>query len=92
MRTRIKTACCSHATPDGKAIMGRKEVLKKKFMKDSITTSELREYASFMIKSKSQPITSVMVSVFGTLQRVSYNDYVNRYEPYGYEIKEVIRG
>lgn len=92
MRTRIKTACCSHATPDGKAIMGRKEILKKKFQNDDITTSELREYASFMAKSQSQPITSVMVSVFGTLQRVSYSDYINRYEPYGYEIKEVIRG
>lgn len=92
MRTRIKTACCSHATPDGKAIMGRKEILKEKFQNDDITTSELREYASFMIKSKSQPITSVMVSVFGTLQRVSYNDYITHYKPQGYEIKEVVRG
>ena len=92
MRTRIKTACCSHATPDGKAIMGRKEILKKKFHNDNITTSELREYASFMVKSKSQPITAVIVSVFGTLQRVSYSDYINHYEPYGYKIKEVVRG
>ena len=92
MRTRIKTACCSHATPDGKAIMGRKEILKKKFQNDDITPSELREYASFMIKSKSQPITSVMVSVFGILQRVSYNDYITHYKPQGYEIKEVVRG
>jgi hypothetical protein len=92
MRTRIKTACCSHATPDGKTIMGRKEILKKKFHNDNITTSELREYASFMVKSKSQPITAVIVSVFGHSQRVSYNDYITYYRPQGYEIKEVIRG
>jgi hypothetical protein len=72
--------------------MGRKEILKKKFHNDNITTSELREYASFMVKSKSQPITAVIISVFGHSQRVSYSDYINHYEPYGYKIKEVVRG
>jgi hypothetical protein len=82
MRQRIKVTCCSHATPDGKAIMGQEEKLRKKFESGTITTDELRHYAFFTVARKP---TTVTVSVFGKRTVISVSEYNEIYKPLGFK-------
>lgn len=82
MKNRVKVTCCSHATPDGKAIMGQEERLRKKFEKGTITSDELRHYAFFTIMHR--PAT-VAVSVFGKITTVTFREYLRYYKPLGFK-------
>lgn len=52
MRQHFKRTICSHATPDGKAVMGEREKLRKKFDSGNITSEELWSYCMFMHSSR----------------------------------------
>ena len=89
MRTRIKVTICSHSEPNGASKIGRREQLKKKFQSGNITAEELREYATFVANSKRQTPTTVIVTIWGKKQYISYNEYKTRYEEYGFQCEIV---
>lgn len=84
MKQRIKVTCCSHATPDGKAIMGKEEKLSKKLDKGVITVSEMWEYAELKAKQHSSSPT-VRVRVFGKMVAITRREYNEIYKPLGFK-------
>ena len=82
MKNRVKVTCCSHATPDGKAIMGQEERLRKKFQKGIITETELRHYAFFTVAHKPKDI---IVKVFGKEMKITLDEYNRVYKPLGFK-------
>lgn len=83
MKQKVRINCCSHATPDGRAIMGQEERLRKKLENGTITESELRAYAA--IRARSNAKKSVIVSVFGKRTTVSIQEYNKMYKPLGFK-------
>ena len=57
MRQHFKRAICSHATPDGKAIMGEREKLRKKYESGNITKEELWAYCLFTHSNRKNSFT-----------------------------------
>lgn len=84
MKQRIKMSCCSHATPDGKAIMGKEERLSKKLDKGIITTKEMWEYAELKAMQRSSSYI-VRVRVFGKMIAISRHEYNEVYKPLGFK-------
>lgn len=90
MRPRTKTTACYSAAPDGKKHVARKEVLRRKYECGDISTEELREYSSFIMHSRMKDPIAVITKIMGTTTRVSYREFVERYQPYGFVIIEKI--
>ena len=68
--------CCS-TSPDGSYTIGKRETLRKKFEKGTITTSELREYAMLCYKGKSNFVT---VKVLGEPVQMTLKEYEKHYQ------------
>lgn len=77
MRQRFNTAAISRTTPEGRSIVGRKEILRKKFLKDDITDGELRSY-SLILWSHKRRNNLRTITVFGTKMQVTLEEY-NKY-------------
>ena len=84
MKQRFRTNCCSHATADGKAYMGREEKLRKKLNGGDITNSEMRELAGIIAVRNKKPDT-VTVRVFGKETVISVSEYLRYYKPLGFK-------
>ena len=84
MKQRFRTNCCSHATSDGRAYMGREEKLRKKLNSNNITNAEMRELAGIIAIHNKKPDT-VIVSVFGKRTVVKIREYKEIYEPQGFK-------
>lgn len=84
MRQRTKiTGLISHVTPDGKAKLSEKEILRRKFNKGNITKEELRKYVNFLMLEKKAGIaeTTVTVKFGGKTMVLTIEEYNTYYKP-----------
>lgn len=88
VRTKMGASLCFHTSPNGKSVMGKKQILVKKFNSGEITSEELHSLAlmGFSVRELKKEPDFGYVTVFGVKKKVTMAEFKEHYEHLGFTL------